>query len=135
MVWHVRPEYNYVDISRQQKLGDLSIPQVGSESASTSIFQLCWPVGLFRAQEPAQKTSYSLKQHQQKAFLQHSAGVASMQALKAVFLPIPQYVHMCHILLNSEIPEVLQLLMSQDGHIGFSKFVLLLSPVPISMVV
>ena len=46
-----------------------------------------------------------------------SAGVASVKALKAVFLPIPQYVHMCHILLNSENPEVLQLLMSQDVHI------------------
>ena len=46
-----------------------------------------------------------------------SAGVASVKALKAVFLPIPQYVPMCHILLNSENPKVLQLLMSQDVHI------------------
>ena len=46
-----------------------------------------------------------------------SAGVASVKALKAVFLHIPQYVHMCHILLNSETPEVLQLSMFQDGHI------------------
>ena len=80
----------------------------------------------------------------QKAFLQHqvdlsamsSVGVASVKALKAIFLPIPQYVHMCRILFNSEIPYVLQLSMSQDGHIiGFSTVFLLLSPVPISMVV
>ena len=48
-------EYNYVDISHQKKLGGLSILQVGSESASTSIFQLYWPVGLFCVKEPAQK--------------------------------------------------------------------------------
>ena len=43
-------------ISRTRRSwGDFIYLQVGSESASTSIFQLYWPVGLFCVKEPAQK--------------------------------------------------------------------------------
>ena len=90
------------------------------------------------------KTHHSLKQHQQKAFLQHQVDLVLWVLLVLLqWMPWRQssylylyYVHMCHRLLSNKIPEGQQLLMSLDEHILVSsKFFLLLSPVPISMVV
>ena len=71
-------------------------PPLGSWSASTSIFQLCWPVGVFvprslhkNLSEPETTSAEGISSTSSWLSAVSSAGVASLKDLKAIFLPIP----------------------------------------------
>ena len=142
MLGHVRPEYNYVDISHQQKMGDFIYSPGWLWKCCHHNFSAVLACRSFLCPGACRKTSHRLKQHQQKAFLQHqvsavsSAGVASVNALKAVFLPIPLICpHVSHPVKQWNPGSSAAFDVPRRTYIGFIKIFLLLSPVPISMVV
>ena len=136
MLGHVRPEYNYVDISHQQKMGGFYRFHLNFSAVLACRSFLC--------QRACRKTSHSLKQHQQKAFLQHQVDLVLWVLLvllqwmpqKSVFLPIPLICpQVSHPVKQWNPRSSAAFDVPRRTYIGFIKSFLLLSPVPISMVV